>query len=166
MFTMYNLFKLIQQERPDCEVVVYGSKRPTGSSRAIPARVYGRASLRMLGIISNWNLQPDITVIDHDRRTVEILEIGITNPLNVSKLQVDKPAHYNRLKEAIVKGGKYTCQLDGMVLGNLGQVPQHALQILRRISKTKAQTAMKSLQKISRRIVKDGMYLLSASFAP
>ena len=99
--------------------------------------------------------------IDHDRRKVEILEVGITNWSKIPTQTRNKPARYEKLQKAILKGRTYSCSLHGLVLGSLGEIPPHAICMLAKIARTTPNKAAKPLQKISTQLSKDALYLLS-----
>ena len=151
----------VHRNRPDLEVVSFGAKRPPLTSKQFPLRIFGNSSQAQLGEILSWNSQPDLMFIDHDRRKVEILEVGITNWSKIPAQTRNKPARYEKLQKAILKGRTYSCSLHGLVLGSLGEVPPHAICMLAKIARTTPNKAAKPLQKISTQLSKDALYLLS-----
>ena len=160
-----SIFRFLHKARPDCEIVVHGAHRPKEASPTIPSRIYGSLRPSKLYNIQQCNLQPDIMLIDHSNKSVDILEIGVSHWPHVPKLTISKPSHYNRLRDAILKGRSYSCCLKGLVLGNLGEIPQGAIHALALSAKTSRKDSLKCLQQASRRITADALYLFTASLA-
>ena len=127
----------------------------------LPASIFGNLPLERLGEVYRWDLQPDIAVIDHEKQHVTILEIGVANRKRISELITSKPAHYNRLRDEIFSGGRYTCSLYGIIMGNLGEIPMNAIQTLAKVANQTTHSMQSQFKHISKRIVQDALAILS-----
>ena len=104
-------------------------------------------------------MEPDLVILDHMRMEVTVIEVGVANASLIPQLTMSKPLKYKRLETAINKGRTYSCNLNGIILGNLGKIPAHAVEVLSKRSKTSTRDSIRCLQRISNQIVRDGMYL-------
>jgi len=154
-----SLYEYLHKAMPDCEIVVSGTKKPKGCSTQIPPRAFGRTTQKRLGAIQEWKLEPDLVILDHMRMEVTVIEVGVANASLIPQLTMSKPLKYKRLETAINKGRTYSCNLNGIILGNLGKIPAHAVEVLSKRSKTSTRDSIRCLQRISNQIVRDGMYL-------
>ena len=142
-----------------------GAKRPEEAPARLPARIFGRIPLSKLGEVYQWDLQPDLTVIDHGQKHVHILESGVTNRPRIAQLLISKPAHYKRLQEAIQLGRKYTYSLHGVVVGNLGEITAAVINTLAKVTRQSPQKLKPSLKSISARLTRDALHILSLNYA-
>ena len=145
--------------------MVRGAKRPKEVPTRLPARIFGRMPLAQLGEVYKWDLQPDLTVIDHGQKHVHILEIGVTNRPRIAQLLISKPAHYKRLQEAIQLGREYTCSLHGVVVGNLGEITASVINTLAKVTRQSPQKLKPALKSISARLARDALHILSLNYA-
>ena len=159
------LYRLMTSCLPECELVVRGAKRPKEVPTRLPARIFGRMPLAQLGEVYKWDLQPDLTVIDHGQKHVHILEIGVTNRPRIAQLLISKPAHYKRLQEAIQLGREYTCSLHGVVVGNLGEITAPVINTLAKVTQQSPQKLKPALKSISARLARDALHILSLNYA-
>ncbi len=74
--------------------------------------------------------KPDITIIDEDNRTVEIVEIGCCFDSYLEETYYDKLMKYQPLVQEITVMG-YKCQYIVLVFGSLGHVHRLATRGLR-----------------------------------
>ena len=112
------------------------------------------------------NQQPDIILIDHESRTVDIVEVGTSSRTRIQILSKKKPAKYATLKAVIGCGGTYTCSLHGIVAGNLGEITNHAIGVLKHVSCVTQKASIKCLQRISMAISRDALFLFSSHPSP
>ena len=137
-----SMFRHLRKALPDCEIVLNGTKRVKGAIQSIPLRVFGPRLRRALHRTQQHNSQPDIVVIDHDRKSVHILEVGVSNWRRAPALTFSKAERYRHLQIAIQKGRSYSCSLESIIFGTLGQVPSRAVDLLSRLSRVPTTQAL------------------------